>query len=135
MNLILKSLLLPLLLLLTALPIQAEEDKWIDGIKFRLGTGAQEIRFYTTPTDADETGGYSEGIIKQDYDLEGQKKKNLFPVAIVFPETLMSSFSFRGAFFEYKEKAIASETAPDGEKNATYMRQSATARTRLYRVC
>ena len=35
MNLNLKSLLLPLLLLLTALPIHAEEDKWIDGIKFR----------------------------------------------------------------------------------------------------
>ena len=37
MNLILKFLLLPLLLLLTALPLQAEEDKWIDGIKFRYG--------------------------------------------------------------------------------------------------
>ena len=135
MNLILKYLLLSLCcLILTALPLQAEEGKWIDGIKFRLGAGAQEIRFRTTPNadDTDAMGGSSEGIIKQDYDLEGQQKKNLFPVAIVFPETLMSSFSFRGAFFEYKEKTIASETAPEGEKNATYMRQSATARTRLY---
>ena len=94
MNLILKSLLLSLCgLILTALPIQAEEGKWIDGIKFRLGAGVQEIRFYTTPRrGASEMSGSSEGIIKQDYDLEGQKKKNLFPVAIVFPETLMSSF-------------------------------------------
>ena len=30
MNPLLKYLLFPLLLLLTALPIQAEEDKWID---------------------------------------------------------------------------------------------------------
>ena len=95
MNLILKYLLLSLCcLILTALPLQAEEGKWIDGIKFRLGAGAQEIRFRTTPNadDTDAMGGSSEGIIKQYYDLEGQQKKNLFPVAIVFPETLMSSF-------------------------------------------
>ena len=74
-----------------------------------------------------------EGIIRPDPELEGQTPENyLFPVAIVFPETLMSSFSFRGAFFEYKEKTIASETAPEGEKNATYWRQSATGRSRLY---
>ena len=79
MILILKFLLLSLCcLILTALTVQAEEGKWIDGIKFRIGEGQQEIRFRTTPTDADETGGSSEGIIKQDYDLEGQKKKNLF---------------------------------------------------------
>ena len=124
MNLILKLLLLPLLLLLTALPVQAEEGKWIDGIKFRLGGGTQEIRFWVP----------GESIIQQDYSLEGQDQKRLFPVAIVFPETLMSSFSFRGAFFEYKAKTIANETAPAGWKNATktLRRQSSTARTKLY---
>ena len=45
MNLILKYLLFPLLLLLTALPIQAEEDKWIDGIKFRNGILNNEAAF------------------------------------------------------------------------------------------
>ena len=126
MNPLLKSLLLPLLLLLTALPVQAEEKSWyeIDGIKFRIGFGQQEINFMAQGT---------EGIIRPDPELEGQTPENyLFPVAIVFPETLMSSFSFRGAFFEYKEKTIASETAPEGEKNATYWRQSATGRSRLY---
>ena len=79
MNILLKSLLLSLCgLILTALPPQAEEGKWIDGIKFRLGAGAQEIRFGTTPKNADETGGSSEGIIKQDYDLEGQKRRTYF---------------------------------------------------------
>ena len=64
MNLILKLLLLPLLLLLTALPVQAEEKSWyeIDGIKFRLGGGTQEIRFWVP----------GESIIHQDYSLEGQ---------------------------------------------------------------
>ena len=120
MILILKYLLFPLLLLLTALPVQAEEKSWyeIDGIKFRLGGGTQEIRFWVP----------GESIIQQDYDLEGQDQKRLFPVAIVFPETLMSSFSFRGVFFEYKEKTIASEIAPWTEKRATYWRQSLTGR-------
>jgi len=127
MNPILKSLLLSLCcLILTALPVQAEEKSWyeIDGIKFRLGGGTQEIRFWVP----------GESIIQQDYDLEGQDQKRLFPVAIVFPETLMSSFSFRGAFFEYKAKTIANETAPAGWKNATktLRRQSSTARTKLY---
>ena len=111
---------------MTALPVQAEEKSWyeIDGIKFRLGGGTQEIRFWVP----------GESIIQQDYDLEGQDQKRLFPVAIVFPETLMSSFSFRGAFFEYKAKTIANETAPAGWKNATktLRRQSSTARTKLY---
>jgi len=126
MNLILKSLLLPLLLLLTALPVHAREKSWyeIDGIRFRIGFGQQEIRFMLPEGEA---------IIQPDPELEGQNAGNyLFPVAIVFPETLMSSFSFRGAFFEYKEKTIANGTAPQGEKNATYWRQSAAGRSRLY---
>jgi hypothetical protein len=45
MNPLLKYLLFPLLLLLTALPIQAEEDKWIDGIKFRNGILNNEAAF------------------------------------------------------------------------------------------
>jgi len=126
MNLILKSLLLPLLLLLTAMPVHAREKSWyeIDGIRFRIGFGQQEIRFMLPEGEA---------IIQPDPELEGQNAGNyLFPVAIVFPETLMSSFSFRGAFFEYKEKTIANGTAPQGEKNATYWRQSAAGRSRLY---
>jgi len=127
MNILLKSLLLSLCcLILTALPVHAREKSWyeIDGIKFRIGFGQQEITFMLPDP---------EGIIRPDPELEGQTPENyLFPVAIVFPETLMSSFSFRGAFFEYKEKTIANETAPGGEKNATYWRQSATGRERLY---
>ena len=45
MNLKLKSLLLSLLLLLTALPVQAEEGKWIDGIKFRAALNMHSTTF------------------------------------------------------------------------------------------
>ena len=104
------------------MPVQAEEKSWyeIDGIRFRIGFGQQEIRFMLPEGEA---------IIQPDPELEGQNAGNyLFPVAIVFPETLMSSFSFRGVFFEYKEKTIASEIAPWTEKRATYWRQSLTGR-------
>ena len=122
-----KHVLVLLSIILALIPVVKAEDKsWyeIDGIKFRLGGGTQEIRFWVP----------GESIIQQDYDLEGQDQKRLFPVAIVFPETLMSSFSFRGAFFEYKAKTIANETAPAGWENATktLRRQSSTARTKLY---
>ena len=129
MILILKSLLLPLLLLLTALPVHAEEKSWyeIDGIKFRFGEAQQEIVFELL--DPIRTTMTEEEIITPDSELEGQNTtRSLFPVAIVFPETLMSSFSFRGVFFEYKEKTIASEIAPWTEKRATYWRQSLTGR-------
>ena len=56
--------------------------------------------------------GSNEDIINPDKDLEGQKPKNLIPVAIVLPETLMNSFSFRSAFFEYSGKSSINEIAP-----------------------
>ena len=129
MNLILKSLLLSLCgLILTALPVQAEEKSWyeIDGIKFRLGFSSQYVYFRTS----------SGPILEPNEDLEGHKdKRDLVPVAIVFPETTMSSFLFRGAFFEYKP-TIASEIGPyvepDEKGNETYRRQGASARTILY---
>ena len=70
MNPILKYLLFPLLLLLTALPVQAEEKSWyeIDGIKFRLGFSSQYVYFRTLE---DEEG--SGPILEPNEDLEGHK--------------------------------------------------------------
>ena len=63
---------------------------------------ANEVKFRTTDGS----------IFSPDHDLEGQKPKNLIPVAIVLPETLMNSFSFRSAFFEYSGKSSINEIAP-----------------------
>lgn len=76
--------------------------------------------------------GSNEDIINPDKDLEGQKPKNLIPVAIVLPETLMNSFSFRSAFFEYSGKSSINEIAPQGERNSSNYRQSASSRDLLY---
>ena len=74
----------------------------------------------------------NEDIITPDKGLEGQKPKDLIPEAIVLPETLMNSFSFRSAFFEYSGKSSINEIAPQGERNSSNYRQSASSRDLLY---
>jgi len=134
MNLILKSLLLPLLLVLTALPIHAEEDKWIDGIKFRYGTLNNDVAF--------KFGGFEPGftIIEVNNTFSHLAATPMFPIAITLPETLMNSWSFRGAFLEYQPLTVAKDLVPFGgfEGNdvtveTTYLRQSSMMRTALYR--
>ena len=96
MNLNLKSLLLPLLLLLTALPIHAEEKSWyeIDGIKFRFGELQNDTIFKLPWIEANRT------IIETNYSFSHLEPPYTFPIAITLPETLMNSWSFRGALFE-----------------------------------
>ena len=109
MNLLLKYLLFPLLLLLTALPIQAEEDKWIDGIRFRPVNDSKLDMVVYMPWKIEErnplyfsnppkTGAISSNMISTTYGFE---KITLFPFALELPETLMTSWSFRGGLFEF----------------------------------
>ena len=74
MNLLLKSLLFPLLLLLTALPIQAEEDKWIDGIKIRVSYLKNMTLIYL-PWE-----GTKSNIIQRRDDFSHLKDITLFPI-------------------------------------------------------
>ena len=133
MNPLLKYLLFPLLLLLTALPIQAEEDKWIDGIKFRNGILNNEAAFKFE----DSASIYT--IIAVNSNFSHLDAPPLFPIAITLPETLMNSWSFRGAFLEYQPLTVAKDLVPFGgfEGNdvtveTTYLRQSSGLRTALY---
>ena len=146
MNPLLKSLLLPLLLLLTALPVQAEEKSWyeIDGIRFRpvLAQSFNPIGIYmpwkiekrispsffgpvTAPLDAD---------IARD-----EQTETLFPFALELPETLMlmTSWSFGGALFEFEfpseVKDMGRGLAKDrGDGEVDYLRQEGSDRTSLY---
>ena len=97
MNPILKSLLLSLCcLILTALPVQAEEGKWIDGIRFRYGNLSNFTTFRLPWVGEKDT------IIEVNQDFSHLAPTPMLPIAITLSETLMNSWSFRGAFFEYQ---------------------------------
>jgi len=125
MNLLLKSLLLPLLLLLTALPVQAEEgyipfwpDFWEpNGIKIRYGP----IKYSPDVKLPYTEKGASERMIKNSYD------NIITPVALALPEKLMSSFSFRGGVIEFASQSFDDMTPIDFQ-NSTHYRQSSAQR-------
>tara|TARA_B100000749_G_scaffold263074_1_gene236449 strand:+ start:61 stop:957 length:897 start_codon:yes stop_codon:yes gene_type:complete len=134
MNLILKSLLFPLLLLLTALPIQAEEDKWIDGIRFRPVNDSKldmvvympwkiEDRISPYFSSPPKTGAISSNRISTTY---GHEKTTLFPFALELPETLMTSWSYRGGQFDFEFptehdlRIEVNEEAYDGRLKSSY---------------
>jgi hypothetical protein len=130
MNLSLKSLLLSLCgLILTALPLQAEEDKWIDGIKFRMGILSNDTTFML-PWVEDENS-----IIEVNNKFSHLEDPVIFPIAITLSETLMNSWSFRGAFLEYQPLTVAKDLVPYGTTvtpDTTYLRQLSSLRTSLY---
>ena len=125
--------------------VNAEEKSWyeIDGIKFRYGTNVQQIWFKTygtvksprklvkQPFSGDNEHYSQEMFIKPDSQLEGQKTPIIFPITIVLPESLMNSYSFRGAFLDYKGPSAISDIAPVGEINNNNYRQSSQTRERL----
>ena len=132
MNLILKSLLFPLLLLLTALPIQAEEDKWIDGIKIRVSYLKNRTKIYL-PWE-----GTKSNIIQRRDDFSHLEDITIFPIAITLPEKLMNSWSFRGGFIEWHYSSEQDlPPYPDDDKqiiqsDTTNWRQNSSLRTSLY---
>jgi len=139
MNLILKSLLFPLLLLLTALPIQAEEDKWIDGIRFRPVNDSKldmvvympwkiEDRISPYFSSPPKTGAISSNVVSSTY---GYEKTTLFPFALELPETLMTSWSFRGGQFDF-EFPTEQDLRIDGFVDSYDGRLKSSYKTSLY---
>ena len=75
--------------------IQAQ-DKTIDGIRLRYSTVLSQDQF---KIDDYEITKYNSKInTAYTYTFPGKQK---FPIAIVFPETLMSSWLFRQAYFDF----------------------------------
>ena len=143
MNLLLKSLLLPLLLLLTALPVQAEEQSWyeIDGIRFRpvLAQSHNPIVIYM-PWKIEKRISPFFSNPPLDADIARHEETGtLFPFALELPETLMlmTSWSFGGALFEFEfpteVKDMGRGLAKDrGDGEVDYLRQEGSDRTSLY---
>mgnify|MGYP001304549990 FL=1 len=120
----LKQLLTLLSLLMFLIPsVYAEDDKWIDGIKFQFGT-VQNGFYFTSPSSDPASNNYL--FSPSESDLKSQ----MFPVSIVFPETLMNSFSFRGAYFFYTPLTKATNLIPgsSAKTGGRYYRQSSADR-------
>ena len=105
------------------------KDKFIDGIKLRYTQPNTKIDIkYKSGSEGKDflnSHGGSTAAVKHLYD---KQNKPLFPVNIVFPETLMNSFSFRGAFIEFNQQLNVENMAPTGEVNDGYLRQENSVR-------
>ena len=87
--------------------IHAKDDKWIDGIRFREGYNEISNTLFIGE-DLDDP------IVRSSRDID-VRKSAMFPVVITFPETLMNSWSFRGAYFDYAPLQTHSDIPPLGE--------------------
>ena len=124
----LKQVLVLFAIIFVSVPLaKAEDDKWIDGIKIRSGHNANRT-VLKMPWEGDreiiETRGAS---------LE---RSPLLPVAIALPETLMSSWSFRGGVFEYQASTEMKDLYPyvdqEPSVDTTILRQKSSSRASLY---
>ena len=128
MNLILKYLLFPLLLLLTALPLQAEEKSWyeIDGIRIRQGQNFNQLVIYMPWYIESQISPFFSGSPQVGAITGIRGEKNLFPFALELPETLMTSWSYRGGQFDFEFptehdlRIEVNEEAYDGRLKSSY---------------
>ena len=81
------------LMLLSCPAIQAEEG-WIDGIKIRFGNLRNRTDIFLPSQET--------SFINKDDKFSHLNPTPIFPIGIVLPETLMNSWSFRGAVFEFQ---------------------------------
>ena len=109
----------------------AEDDKWIDGIRFRYGQEWYET-YISIPLAGKDTD-----IIKTENTISKFTPISQFPIAITLPEILMNSWSFRGAFLEYQNRTELKDLAPQASDNVihsdtTNWRQKPDERTYIY---
>ena len=138
-----KHVLVLFVIILALIPVvKAEEKSWyeIDGIRFRpVGANSSspiviympwKIEKRISPYFSDAPSNAAAIAVKNVW-------KPLFPFALELPETLMTSWSFRGALFEFefpKEvKDMGRGRAKDGgDGEVDYLRQEGSDRTSLY---
>ena len=124
-----KIKIISIFLLLNSINLFAQTDekkksKIIDGIKLRATQITSMARFWT---------GSNTEIISSSHSKINHLRSGdfLFPVNITFPETLMNSYSFRGAFIEIAQKLKKNDLAPIGEENSINFRQDEQSRNYL----
>ena len=106
-----KHVLVLICLMMVLVPtVYAEDDKWIDGIKFRYGG----LTF--SPDLSHPSMGSSE--VDNRILVNSSLPNSLIPVALVLPETSMNSFSFRGGFYEISNESY-DDLTPYGFDSST----------------
>ena len=95
------------IILMLVSEVYAKDDKWIDGISIRYGTLHNNIYI-----NLHETLSVEETIIYTERTVGRQGATPASNIAIALPETLMNSWSFRGAFFEFELEKSIKDLAP-----------------------
>ena len=117
--------------MLLSLPAIQAEEGWIDGIKVRWGNLRNRTSIYLPSQNTEES------FINKNDTFSHLNATPIFPIAIVLPETLMNSWSFRGAVFEFQSETGDKDLSPrpdDSSINSdtTHWRQKSTIRKLLY---
>ena len=135
-----KHVLVMFVIILTLIPVVKAEDKsWyeIDGIRIRpVGNYRGPVVIYMPWKKESRIDPLYPGIgIPNTPDIAGKaEEKGLFPLALELPETLMTSWSFRGGLLEFEFPSEVKDLGPDfgGDHGSAYKRQSSKIRTSLY---
>ena len=99
--------------------VYAKDDKWIDGIRFRYAIIYNPIDFML------ESG--EEPLMRVESGYRHLRSQQSLPIAIVLPETLMNSWSFRGGEIEWQQSTGGTDLVPSNGA-----RQTSSQRTILY---
>lgn len=105
---------------MTALPVQAEEDKWIDGIKIRYGESTPTGTYTVYTKNAKHSFVSSSGPKYENFEgnfsnLETTPSKQKFPVVLTFKETLTGTFGFRGFYMDWSSNEEENMPSQDAE--------------------
>ena len=100
-----KHVLVLFAIILVLIPVvKAEEKSWyeIDGIRIRQGQNINQLVIYMPWYIESQISPFFSGSPQVGAITGIRGDKNLFPLALELPETLMTSWSFRGGLFEFQ---------------------------------
>ena len=105
-----KQSLVLVVIILMSIPEVYAEDSWysIDGIKFRYG---YSIREQSLSIKDQQIASTSSQLDPNQYGAMGGRQ--LLPIIITFPETLMNPWSFRQAYFDFSLNEKYDDVPPD----------------------
>jgi hypothetical protein len=94
-----------------------EDKSWyeIDGIKIRYGLLRNHTSIYLSSETNTSSGS---GFIRTNQEFSHLDGTPISPIAIVLPETLMNSWSFRGAVFEFQSETGVKDLSPSPDDNS-----------------
>ena len=102
------------IILMLVSEVYAKDDKWIDGIRFRHASIYNTIDFML------ESG--EEPLMRVEPGYRHLKNQQSLPIAIVLPETLMNSWSYRGGVFEWQSTGVTDLVPNNGARQTSSQR-------------